>query len=148
VDKYDKANIKHMNKLRDHILKNATSSKQKAIIRSNMEKNIKKLTSKKMRKINLDQCMSVFCNTKGCKGTILEDGKKYPPAVKARLFKIVKNKTSQNKLFKESKKIRKTLFKNKSSVLKDNFYEKLSPKMINKLKKQKAVSGCATHGFL
>lgn len=148
VDRIDKLNTDNMNKLRDHILKKATSSKQRAMIRYNMKKNIKKMTTKKMRKINLEQCMSVFCNTKGCKGTILEDGKAYPSAVKARIIKLVKNKTAQKHLLASSKNIRKTLFKNKKSVLKGNFYEKLSPKMINNLKKKKAISGCATRGFL
>ena len=39
-------------------------------------------------------------------------------------------------------KRRKDIFKNKTSVLKDNFYEGLKPKTLKKLKKEGAISGC------
>jgi hypothetical protein len=90
----------------------------------------------KNEKMELDMCKKLYCN-EGCKNTILEDGEpnKLPKGV-TKLFK-------KNKLLLEVMKTsRKELFKDKKTVLKDNFYEDLKLAQIKKLQKEGAISGC------
>ncbi len=98
-------------------------------------KNYKKEEIKKMKKF----CENIYCNEKNCKGTLLEKG---PP-----------NKISNNlvKNFKNDKNVingflraRKYIFKEKSNVLKNGFYEGLNKSTIKKMKKNGAISGCTT----
>ena len=99
----------------------------------NLENSIK---SGKNDKLELSICEKRFCN-EGCKNNILEDG---PPD---KLPKYVEKLYKNNKeLIKMMTKRRKDIFKNKTSVLKDNFYEGLKPKTLKKLKKEGAISGC------
>lgn len=78
-----------------------------------------------------DACIKKYCNKK-CLGTIFEDGDAN------KLPKELKNKYN-NKIALES---RKEIFGKKTSVLKDNFYEKLEASKVKKLKKEGCVSGC------
>ena len=88
---------------------------------------------KKIFNIFYKSCKLHYCNP-GCKNTILEDGTDLPTSLKN---KLKNNKPRLDMLMKT----RKNIFKNKTSVLKDNFYIKL--KNINKLKQEGAISGCS-----
>ena len=99
--------------------------------------------SKKTSSIKASQhaCKLHFCN-KGCSGTIFEDGdsQKLPNEI-IKLFK--ENKDMQDLLLK----YRKELFGNKTTILKDSFYDGLTTKNVNKMKKKGAISGCIQHYF-
>jgi outer membrane protein OmpA-like peptidoglycan-associated protein len=99
-----------------------------------------KLKSKNFKEEVMEICKNSFCNPK-CKGTIFQNNK-FPDEL---TDKYKKEKYGDDVL-KELIKFRKTIFKNKKSVLKDDFYEKL--KNISKLKKKGAISGCATYSIL
>jgi hypothetical protein len=104
-------------------------------------------TIKKEEKRNLDDCVSTYCN-KGCKNTIYEDGEGYPASLET-YFRNKYEKTFKddkkfiNHLIEGNKQQRTELFKNKSTVLKDNFYQKLNKKTLKLLKSKKAISGCS-----
>jgi hypothetical protein len=84
------------------------------------------------------ECNMYYCN-KTCKNTLLEAGRnKYPPLPK----EYAKNKEMAALLTKLQKKNKKDLFGNKDNVLKDGFYEKLSPQKVKRLKQNGAISGC------
>ena len=104
----------------------------------------KKQTKKeeKEEKEALDMCMKTYCN-KGCKGTIFEDGKEFPKSAEENISKKWKDNKSLKFFMNFSKQNRKEMFKNKTSVLKDNFYEKLNKKQVKLFKSHKAISGCA-----
>jgi hypothetical protein len=109
---------------------------------ANMDKTMKKNSNKKKDK---ESCIKVYCN-KGCKGTILEDGKDFPKSVELQFAdkKIYKDKKFAKTMLDFVKDSRKNLFKNgKTTVLKDNFYEKTKRTRVAQLKKDKAISGCA-----
>ena len=82
-----------------------------------------------------NSCKNAFCN-QGCKDSIFEDGpvNQLPESMK------------QQYTSKEMRKFwltqRKKTFGKKKSVLKDGFYHKLTPKTIQRLKKEGAISGC------
>jgi hypothetical protein len=97
------------------------------------EKNTKKLASSTRK-----YCETSFCNP-GCKGTIFESGSGLPIAMKKKY-----NKTTQLKNLEEH---RNDIFGKKNDVLVDDFYDGLSPKIIKKLRKEGAVSGCITASF-
>ena len=106
----------------------------------NMKKVLDSFNNKKTmedgKKLEMATCETRFCN-EGCKGTILEDG----PAdtlPKSLLVKYKKNPAAID-MFKN---MRKELFGNKTSVLKDNFFEGMKAKDIEKHKKEGAISGC------
>ena len=90
---------------------------------------------RKGRKLEFDICAKHYCNP-GCKTTIFEDGpvNQLPESMK------------QQYISKEMRKLwltqRKKTFGKKKSVLKDGFYHKLTPKTIQRLKKEGAISGC------
>ena len=87
-------------------------------------------------KLELSICAKYFCN-EGCKDTIFEDG---PPNKLSKGFsKIFKN---NKKLIKMMEKTRKTLFGNKTTVLKEGFFEGIKSKSLKKLKTEGAISGC------
>jgi len=92
-----------------------------------MNEMFKKLNDKKLM---LDTCNTQYCN-EGCKGTLYEDE---PGTV----LKEKKTPKDYNSLLGT----RKRMFNGKKSILEDNFYEKLSPSTVKKLKKQGAISGC------
>jgi len=105
-----------------------------------MEKFLDKLEESKKSgkgdKTELDICAKYFCN-EGCKNTIFEDG---PSDKLSNGFrKIFKN---NKELIKMMEKTRKELFGNKTTVLKDGFFEGIKPKSLKKLKKEGAISGC------
>ncbi len=114
-----------------------------------MIKNMKKISSKikfsaKERKTMRASCEKSYMNP-GCKGTIFEDGpvNKLPTGAND-FIKGDKNlKGKIGKMFESMlKKERKELFGKRKTILKDNFYYKLSNKTVRNLKKKGATSGC------
>lgn len=98
-----------------------------------------KIKSRKFKEESIEMCKKSFCNP-GCKGTIFQNNK-FPN-------ELVNKFSKQNdgeKTLKLLKKMRKSLFKGKKSILKNEFYEGLP---VKKLKKQGAVSGCAIASLL
>ena len=90
-----------------------------------------------LKQIDRD-CKKQFCN-KTCKNTMLEAGKNtYPPLPKI----LTKNKKLKKFMLDLQKQTKKRLFGDKDNVLKDGFYEKLSPVKVNQLKKDGAESAC------
>ena len=118
------------------------SPKAKKNFLSKMNKSSKK--SNKDKALSLETCMRTYCN-KGCKSTLFEDGKgsEYPKSIEERYMKIFKDKKIAKSLSKIDKTQRIELFKNKTSVLKNNFYEKIKPKRVKLIKSHKAISGCS-----
>jgi len=107
-----------------------------------------KKTRKKYQKEEKESCIKIYCN-KGCKGTILEDGKDFPKSIELQFANNIKDKKLLKGALKLAKNNRKDLFKNgKTTILKDNFYEKTKRTRIAQLKKDKAISGCAVSSFL
>ena len=90
---------------------------------------------KKNIKIEMDICSRYYCNP-ACKNTIFEDG----PANE--LSNGMKKKYKSDLTRKFWLDQRKELFGKEKSVLKDNFYNKLSAKTLKNLKKEGAISGC------
>jgi hypothetical protein len=81
------------------------------------------------------QCKTLFCNV-GCKDTLLE-----PNSLSKKFVK-------DNKIIIDIlKKSRKKLFGNKTTVLDNNFYNKLPKKATNKLSKKGAISMCSEHYY-
>ena len=97
-------------------------------------KNIKK-NKNKTHKIELDSCKNDYCNTT-CKNTMYEPGGKLPKSFTKRL-KIKSNETYFHNRHKE-------IFGDKTNVLKDGFYEKISSRDVNEMKKLGAISGCVS----
>ena len=96
------------------------------------------------------KCMNSYCNP-DCKNTVFEAGSKIPDSVFVKLKSDLESnptikKNDIPKIIKSSKKLanemRKTIFKNKTNVIKNNFYEHLKPLDIKAMKKQGAISGC------
>ena len=84
------------------------------------------------------ECNLYYCN-KTCKNTLFEAGRnKYPPLSKA----ITSNKKLKTIFTKGQKQNKKEIFGDKDNVLKDGFYEKLSPQKVKRLKQNGATSGC------
>jgi hypothetical protein len=84
------------------------------------------------------ECNMYYCN-KTCKNTLFEAGRnKYPPLPK----EYAKNKEMTTLLTKLQKQTKKEMFGDKDNVLKDGFYEKLSPQKVKRLKQNGATSGC------
>jgi hypothetical protein len=96
-----------------------------------------KKQTKKQKKYALDVCMRGYCNPH-CKGTIFEEGA--PNKLPDELLKRNKKFPS---LVPFMKKTRKDIFNKKTNVLKDGFYEGLSPEKIKEYKKMGATSGCS-----
>ena len=92
---------------------------------------VKKTQGRASVKDIMKQCKKGYCNP-GCKGTIFQNGKNFPKNVKAptpMMLSIMKG-------------MRNGIFKNKTSVLKNSFYEKLKKKNVTCAKKRGATSGC------
>ena len=84
------------------------------------------------------ECKMYYCN-KTCKNTLFEAGKnKYPPLPKV----LTSNKKLKALMTNIDKQNKKVLFGDKDNVLKDGFYEKLSPQKVKRLKQNGATSGC------
>ena len=95
-----------------------------------MLKKLKKPVSPSKVKELMKKCKLGYCNPT-CKGTIYQNGKNFPKNLKvpSPLLSIIKG-------------VRKNIFKNKTSVLKNSFYEKLKSKNVMCAKKRGATSGC------
>jgi hypothetical protein len=84
------------------------------------------------------ECNMYYCN-KTCKNTLFEAGRnKYPTLPK----EVTSNKELKVLLTKLQKQTKKEMFGDKDNVLKDGFYEKLSPQKVKRLKQNGATSGC------
>ena len=100
--------------------------------------------SAKERKTMRASCEKSYMNP-GCKGTVFEDGpvNKLPTSSNSLIKKIMKKDKQFAKIFVNTlKKERKELFGKRKTILKDNFYYKLSNKTVRNLKKKGATSGC------
>lgn len=114
-------------------MKSEDKKKFKDTIKKNMDKE-----KNKILKIIARECNRNYCN-KTCKNTIFEPGKnKYPPVDK----ELAKDPKLKKLILKLQKATKKRLFGDKKDILKDDFYEKLSPAKIKKLKEDGAISGC------
>ena len=105
------------------------------------KKGLKQLkeSMKKNRKANIAACEKAYCNPE-CKGTIFEKGKSVPKELLNQdIFKKGPAKDLLKGLIIGQ---RKSIFGKKTDVLKDGYYEKLSSKTVEKLKKEGATSGC------
>ena len=136
---------KQVQKISETIIKLTVEQFKKKDIKNTKEIKLKikemkdKLNSKKFKEESMKLCKDSFCNP-GCKGTIFQNNK-FPN-------ELVNKFSKQNdgeKTLKLLKKMRKSLFKGKKSILKNSFYEGLP---VKKLKKQGAVSGCAIASLL
>jgi hypothetical protein len=100
---------------------------------------IKGMRSKKQRATLKKQCIQAYCNP-GCKNNLFQNGKTMPRAV----YTTFKGKNPKARAFFKNliNSTRKSIFGNKTSVLKNSFYKKLSAKNVTRAKKQGALSGC------
>ena len=134
---YQQKSIKFMNSLDTNIMKTLTPADKKKY------KAYQAKTRKTLLKKITRECNMYYCN-KTCKNTLFEAGKnKYPPLPKE-LTSNKKLKAFMTKLQKQNKKV---LFGDKDNVLKDGFYEKLSPQKVKRLKENGATSGCVNMLF-
>ena len=129
---YKTKTLKLMNALDTHLMKTLTPTDKKnykAYQAKSRKALLKKIPS---------QCNTYYCN-KTCKNTLFEAGRnKYPPLPK----EYAKNKEMTALLTKIQKQTKKEMFGDKDNVLKDGFYEKLSPQKVKRLKQNGATSGC------
>lgn len=97
---------------------------------------INKKLQKTIKNRVMKTCKVFFCN-EGCKGTLLEEGKKFPKLNK----QIYKN---QLEMFgkKAMQDTRKQLFKNKTNILVDNVHDKIPKRISENYKKKGAISIC------
>ena len=132
---------------------------------SNVSKSVtKKFTPEEKSKFNktlkanaiadsvyIKKCMNTYCNPNNCKNTVFEAGSKVPNSIFVKLKADLESnpyikKKDIPKMIKNTKKtmieMRKSLFKNKTNVIKNNFYENLSATDIKQMKKEGAISGC------
>jgi len=97
------------------------------------EKNNKKI-EKKIKNSTMKSCKVLFCND-GCKGTILEKGKRFPKLNKEnKQIEIYGKKWVQD--------LRKKIFKNKTNILIDNVHYKMPKRISKNYKKKGAISIC------
>ena len=94
--------------------------------------------TQKQKKVLGKRCLKGFCNPT-CEGTIFQDGKQFPKNIEI----DSKDEKVKKIVLKFSKDMRKNIFGKKTSVLKNGFYEKLTPKTVKQLKKKGALSGCS-----
>jgi len=125
--------MKYFDSLQDKTVLKKLTTAQKNIYRAQQTKRNKAFFKNIPR-----ECKSYYCN-KTCKNTILEAGRnKYPPLPK----EVESDKEMQKRILKIQKKTKQELFGDKDNILKDGFYERLSPAKVKKLKKNGATSGC------
>ncbi len=91
----------------------------------------------KVTKKDLEICRKGYCNP-GCSNTMFQSGKMFPTALKKETLKGKHSKIVLDLLTE----MRKRIFNGKTSVLKDDFYEKLSPEEVALAKRKGAISGC------
>jgi len=151
IKKEDKESIeaiKQMKKELSKINKTLKSKKISTTEKQNLEnkKSFLKVFTKeskkekqKTKKLRIDVCKKTYCNV-DCKNTIFEKGNTLSDGFINNLKKKKTNLT--NSIIELHQNQRKNIFGNKTNVLKDNFYEKLSKKTITQLKKEGAISGC------
>jgi len=130
--------LKHEKQVNDFI-KKSKGKKFKNKMEKKMFKIMTKKISDKEKNKSLEdskqQCKALFCNV-GCKDTLLE-----PNSLSKKYIK-------DNKIIIDIlKKSRKELFGNKTTVLDNNFYNKLPKKTITKLSKKGAISMCSDYYF-
>lgn len=123
----------------EQIIKNISKNKKmanksKKLFLGVFKKILKKGYTKKANKERIETCKSAYCNPT-CSGTIYQDGE-FPKELIEKFSKKEHGKAVIDSL----KQIRKSIFKNKKTVLKDGFYENL--KNVNELKNKGAISGC------
>jgi hypothetical protein len=118
-------------------------------------KNLKKMSKNfdiylKKETENLKKtCVSTYCNP-NCKDTIFENGKELSKSAKKKITEDFKKKSPTSKkkeidiLLRTLNTLRKSIFKNKKSVLKNSFYNKLGKKSVKSMKNKGAISGCST----
>ena len=129
---YQQKSIKFMNSLDTNIMKTLTPADKKKY------KAYQAKTRKTLLKKITRECNMYYCN-KTCKNTLFEAGRnKYPPLPK----EITSNKELKVLLTKLQKQTKQEMFGDKDNVLKDGFYEKLSPQKVKRLKQNGATSGC------
>ena len=129
---YQQKSIKFMNSLDTNIMKTLTPADKKKY------KAYQAKTRKTLLKKITRECNMYYCN-KTCKNTLFEAGRnKYPPLPK----EITSNKELKVLLTKLQKQTKQEMFGEKDNVLKDGFYEKLSPQKVKRLKQNGATSGC------
>lgn len=134
---YKTKSLKLMNALDTHLMKTLTPAEKKRY------KAYQTKTRKALLKKIPSECNMYFCN-KTCKNTLFEAGRnKYPPLPK----EYAKNKELTAILTKAQKQAKKEMFGDKDNVLKDGFYEKLSPQKVKRLKENGATSGCVSMLF-
>jgi len=93
-----------------------------------------KKENKRIKNRTMKSCKVFFCN-EGCKGTILEEGKKFPKLNK-------ENKQIEMYGKKAVQDLRKELFKNKTNILIDNVHDKMPKRISKNYKKKGAISIC------
>ena len=154
-DKKVKKNTRNfLNNMRTSTMKKykKTVDKEEKKKLMNIYKALKPSTyNKKQQQIMNKMYEQAYCNP-GCKGTMFQDNP-YPKKEIEENFKNSYKIRSNKKVTKKqltqmnnfTKKIRKSLFKGRKSVLKKNFYENL--KGTEKMKKQGAISGCSIMMF-
>ena len=129
---YKTKTLKLMNSLDTLIMKTLTPADKKKY------KAYQAKTRKTLLKKITRECNMYYCN-KTCKNTLFEAGRnKYPPLPK----EITSNKELKVLLTKLQKQTKQEIFGDKDNVLKDGFYEKLSPQKVKRLKQNGATSGC------
>jgi hypothetical protein len=100
--------------------------------------NITKKRLNKSDKFAVFMCENTFCNPT-CKGTMFEDKDKVTSTPK---LKFIRDKKTRKRYIKLIMKSKDQLFGKKNSILKDGFNEKIPHKIVNKMKRQGAISGC------
>lgn len=109
--------------------KKLTDEERKLLIELKKKRKEEIKTFTKLYKLN-------NCNI-NCKNTILEPGP--PDQIPRSMYKMLGNSKELIKMFNDQ---RKTIFKNKTNVLVDNFYENTPKKIKTKLIKEGAISQC------
>jgi len=123
----------------NHFAKKEDKTRVKNVILNSTRKTLSKLKTKKVQDKMLETCKKTFCNPT-CNGTIFQDDK-LPKEVIDNINNNNDLKDKEKKMAIEMvKEMRKNIFKNKKTVLKDGFYEELEN--VDKLKKEGATSGC------
>ena len=115
---------KKQRKVIQMLMKKASSKKEKARLKKLMK------PSKKTLKLNEQICVDAFCNP-GCKGTIFQDDD----------IDLKEKYKNQKEMLSFITQTRKNMFKNRKTILEDNFYYKLGNKA--QLKQEGALSGCS-----
>jgi hypothetical protein len=129
--------------------KNVSEEEKKKSVKNlkSLNKMINKIFEKEKESLK-QKCADAYCNPK-CKDTIFENGKNISKVTKKKIINEFKKKNPSAKkthtdlLLSSISDMRKSIFKNKTSVLKDNFYEGYNQKTVKSMKKKGALSGCS-----